>query len=116
MALASVTDSSFQTDVVGASKPVLVDFWDDWCGPCKALTPTLEQIGADLSDRVTIVKAKLDEAGEAAGQYGVRAIPLLVLFRDGKEVDRWTRGNAPRSVVQAWLEGALQSAPLREAQ
>lgn len=107
MALASVTDSTFQSDVIGASQPVLVDFWDDWCGPCKALTPTLEQISADLGDRVTIVKAKLDEAEESAGQYGVRAIPLLVLFKDGKEVDRWTRGNAPRSVVQGWLEGAL---------
>lgn len=106
-ATASVTDSSFQADVIGASKPVLVDFWDDWCGPCKALSPTLDQIGEDLGDRVTIVKAKLDEAGETAQKYGVRSIPLLVLFKDGKEVSRWERGNAPRSVVQGWLESAL---------
>ncbi len=107
MATASVTDSSFEADVLGADKPVLVDFWEDWCGPCKALSPTLDQIGADLGDRVTIVKAKLDEAGEFAMKYGVRTIPLLVLFKDGQEVSRWERGNAPRSILQGWLESAL---------
>ena len=107
MALASVTDSSFEADVLGAPGPVLVDFWDEWCAPCKALGPTLEQIGAELGDRVTIVKAKLDEAGEAALKYGVRAIPLLVLFKDGQEVDRWREGNQPKRLVQAWLESAL---------
>jgi thioredoxin 1 len=107
MALASVTDSSFGTDVLGASGPVLVDFWDDWCGPCKMIAPSLEQISAELGDRVTIVKAKLDEAGEAAGVYGVRSIPMLILFKQGQEVDRWVRGAAPRSVLQTWLEAAL---------
>jgi len=107
MALAPVTDSSFQADVIGAPGPVLVDFWDEWCAPCKALGPTLEAIGADLGDRVTIVKAKLDEAGEAALKYGVRTIPLLVLFKNGSETARWTDGNQPRSAVQGWLESAL---------
>jgi len=107
MALASVTDSSFQADVLDSSTPVLVDFWDDWCAPCKALGPTLEAIDADLGERVTIVKAKLDEAGETAMKYGVRAIPLLVLFKGGEEVGRWTEGNRPRSLVQGWLESAL---------
>ena len=110
MATSSVTDSSFQADVLGADRPVLVDFWDDWCGPCKALSPTLDLIGEELGDRVSIVKAKLDEAGESAQKYGVRHIPLLVLFKDGQEISRWERGAAPRSVIQGWLESALPSA------
>lgn len=107
MATASVTDSSFDADVLGASRPVLVDFWDDWCGPCKAIAPSLEAISEDLGERVTIVKAKLDEAGESASKYGVRAIPMLILFKDGQEAARWTRGAAPRNVLQNWLEGEL---------
>ena len=96
--------------MLDADGPVLVDFWEDWCGPCKALSPTLELIGTDLGDRVSIVKAKLDEAGESAQKYGVRHIPLLVLFKDGREVNRWEKGAAPRSVIQNWLEGALADA------
>jgi thioredoxin 1 len=109
MATTSVTDSSFQADVLGASKPVLVDFWDDWCGPCKAIAPSLEQISEELGDRVTIVKAKLDETGAAAAKFGVRAIPMLILFKNGRESARWTRGAAPRNVLQGWLEGELGS-------
>jgi len=107
MATIAVNDASFAQDVIGASKPVLVDFWDDWCGPCKAIGPSLEQISDELGDRVTIAKAKLDETGNAAAKYGVRAIPLLVLFKGGEEVARWERGAAPRSVLQGWLESAL---------
>lgn len=107
MATTSVTDTSFQDDVLGASTPVLVDFWDEWCGPCRAIAPSLEQISEDLGDRVTIVKAKLDEAGEAASKYGVRAIPMLILFKGGQEAARWTGGAAPRNVLQGWLESAL---------
>ena len=107
MATTPVTDSSFNDDVLGASKPVLVDFWDDWCGPCKMIGPSLEQMSDELGDRVTIVKAKLDEAGEAAAKYGVRSIPMLILFKDGQEAARWVRGAAPRSVLQGWLEGEL---------
>lgn len=109
MATTPVTDSSFETDVLGASKPVLVDFWDDWCGPCKAIGPSLEAISDELGERVTIVKAKLDETSATAARYGVRAIPMLILFKDGAEAARWTRGAAPRNVLQGWLEGALQT-------
>jgi len=108
MATTPVTDSSFNDKVLGASKPVLVDFWDDWCGPCKAIGPSLEQMSEELGDRVTIVKAKLDEAGEAAAKYGVRSIPMLILFKDGQESARWIRGAAPRNILQSWLEGELQ--------
>ena len=107
MATTAVTDTSFNTDVLGAAKPVLVDFWDDWCGPCKMIAPTLEQMSEELGDRVSIVKAKLDETGDAAAKYGVRSIPMLILFKDGQEAARWSRGAAPRSVLQSWLEGEL---------
>jgi thioredoxin 1 len=107
MATTSVTDSSFQADVIQATKPVLVDFWDDWCGPCKMIGPSLEQMSEELGDRVTIVKAKLDEAGDVAGKYGVRSIPMLILFKGGEESARWVRGAAPRSVLQGWLESEL---------
>jgi thioredoxin 1 len=107
MATTSVTDTSFQADVLGADKPVLVDFWDDWCGPCKAIGPSLEQMSDELGDRVSIVKAKLDEAGETAGKYGVRSIPMLILFNNGQETARWTRGAVPRNVLQSWLESEL---------
>ena len=112
MATTSVTDSSFNADVLGASRPVLVDFWDDWCGPCKAIGPSLEQMSDELGERVTIVKAKLDEAGEAAAKYGVRSIPMLILFKDGQESARWTRGAVPRNILQSWLESALESSDM----
>ena len=110
MATAPVTDSSFDTDVLGAAKPVLVDFWDEWCGPCRAIGPSLEAISEELGDRVTIVKAKLDQTVEAATKYRVQTIPMLILFKNGQEAARWTRGAAPRNVLQGWLESELQAA------
>ena len=107
MAVASVNDDTFQADVLGASTPVLVDFWAEWCGPCKMIAPSLDEISGELDGRVTIVKANLDDAGEAAIAYGVRTIPQLVLFEGGKEKARWTRGAAPKSVLKTWLEGEL---------
>ena len=107
MALSAVTDTSFAADVLGAPGPVLVDFWDDWCGPCKAIAPSLEAMSEDLGDRVSIVKAKLDETGAAAAKYGVRSIPMLILFKNGEEAARWSRGAAPRQVLQGWLESEL---------
>jgi thioredoxin 1 len=107
MGTKSVTDESFQTDVIGSDKPVLVDFWADWCGPCRMIAPALEEIGRELQDKVTVVKANLDDAGDAASRYNVRTIPQLVLFKNGQEAARWSRGAAPKSVLQGWLEGAL---------
>ena len=107
MATIAVNDASFAQDVLGASKPVLVDFWDTWCGPCKMIAPTLEDISEELGDRVVIAKAKLDESEASAAKYGIRSIPLLILFKGGEEVARWERGAAPRSVIQGWLESAL---------
>jgi thioredoxin 1 len=107
MATKTITDESFQEDVLGSSQPVLVDFWADWCGPCKVIAPSLDEISREMEGRVVIAKANLDDAGEAATKYNIRTIPQLVLFKDGKETARWIRGAAPKNVLQGWLEQQL---------
>lgn len=102
----AISDTSFDTDVLQAEKPVLVDFWAEWCGPCKVIGPSLEEIADELADQVTITKANLDDAPEAATRYGIRTIPNLVLFKGGEEVARFSRA-APKSQLKAWLEGNL---------
>lgn len=106
MATKAISDTSFDTDVLSAEKPVLVDFWAEWCGPCKVIGPSLEEISDELADQVTITKANLDDAPEAATRYGIRTIPNLVLFKGGEEVARFSRA-APKSQIKAWIEGNL---------
>ena len=84
----TVTDASFQADVLDSSTPVLLDFWAEWCGPCKMIAPALEEIAAELGDKVTIAKLNIDENPDTPGKYGVRGIPTMLLFKDGKEVGR----------------------------
>lgn len=106
MATKKISDTSFTTDVIEADKPVLVDFWADWCGPCKMIAPALEELSDELADQVTITKANLDDAPDSAAKYGIRTIPNLVLFKNGEEVARFSRA-APKGQLKAWLEGAL---------
>jgi thioredoxin 1 len=106
MATKSVTDASFATDVIASDKPVLVDFWADWCGPCKMIAPALEEISEELADKVTIAKVDIMENTATASQFGVQSIPLMVLFKDGKPVAQ-KLGAAPKSQLKAWLESAL---------
>ena len=86
--ISNTTDSAFESDVIKGSTPVLVDFWAEWCGPCKALAPKLEEIAGELAGKAKIVKVDVDANPDSAAKYGVRGIPTLVLFKDGKEVGR----------------------------
>ena len=109
MATKTVTDQSFATDVLGADGPVLVDFWAEWCGPCRMIAPALEEISNELGDKVTIAKLNIDENPDIPGRYGVRGIPTMLLFKGGQPVAQKV-GAAPRSQIQQWLEGNLDAA------
>ncbi|MDX3900090.1 MAG: thioredoxin TrxA [Sphingobium sp.] len=106
MATKAVTDLSFAQDVLQSDKPVLVDFWAEWCGPCKMIGPALEEISEELAGKVTIAKINIDENPEAPGKYGVRGIPTMILFKRG-EVSATKVGAAPKSALKGWIEGAL---------
>ena len=84
----AITDDQFESEVINSGTPVLVDFWAEWCGPCKAVAPTLEELAEDYDGRLKIVKVDIDENREAASRFGIRSIPSLLLFKDGAEVDR----------------------------
>ena len=106
MATIAITDSSFSTDVLEASRPVLVDFWAEWCGPCKMIGPSLEEISDELGEQVTIAKLNIDDNPDAPSKYGVRGIPTMILFKDGKPAATKV-GAAPKSQLKGWLEGEL---------
>jgi thioredoxin 1 len=102
----AITDSSFHDDVISAEKPVLVDFWAEWCGPCKMIGPALEEIADELGEKVTIAKINIDDNPDAPGRYGVRGIPTMILFKNGQPIATKV-GAAPKSQLKGWLEGEL---------
>jgi thioredoxin 1 len=106
MATKAVTDASFAADVLGSDTPVLVDFWADWCGPCKMIAPALEEISEELAGKVRIVKMDIMESTDTPTKYGVQSIPLMVLFKNGEAVAQ-KLGAAPKSQLKGWLESVL---------
>jgi len=106
MATKTVTDETFQSDVLGASGPVLVDFWAEWCGPCRMIGPALEELSTELDGKVTIAKLNIDDSPDTPAKYGVRGIPTMILFKNGAPAATKV-GAAPKGALQNWLEGEL---------
>lgn len=108
-AIPAVSQSTWATEVLQSDKPVLVDFWAPWCGPCKMLSPVIEKIAGQLGDRVTFVKLNTDENPSLAGQYGVSGIPCLILYKGGQPVDRIV-GFVPEALIRSMLDKHLAAA------
>jgi len=106
MSTKAVTDASFEADVLKSDLPVLVDFWAEWCGPCKMIGPALEEISDELEGKVNIVKMDIMENTGVPGKMGVQSIPLMVLFKNGEAVAQ-KLGAAPKSQLKGWLESVL---------
>ena len=102
----SVSDDSFDTDVLKAEGAILVDFWAEWCGPCKMISPALEEIANEMDGRVQIAKMNIDDNPMTPQKYGVRGIPTLMLFRDG-QVAATKVGAVPKNQLQEWVESVL---------
>jgi thioredoxin 1 len=101
-----VSDDSFESDVIGSSTPVLVDYWAEWCGPCKQIAPALEEISGEMGDRVTIAKLNIDDNPVTPTKFGVRGIPTLMLFKDG-QVAATKVGALPKGKLQEWIESVI---------
>lgn len=106
MATLAVTDATFDAEVRNATVPVVVDFWAEWCGPCKQIGPSLEELSAHYGDKVKIVKVNVDENPDLPAQFGVRGIPALFLFKDGQIVSNKT-GAAPKAALQNWIDASI---------
>ena len=103
---AKVTDASFETDVIKSEEPVVVDFWAEWCGPCRMIAPALEQIASEMNGKVKIAKLNVDENPGVASKYGIRSIPTLMVFKGGKQVATKT-GAGPKSELAKWINASV---------
>ncbi len=106
MATVAASDTTFETEVLNSPIPVVVDFWAEWCGPCRMIGPALEELSNEMAGRVKIVKVNVDENPVSPSQLGVRGIPALFVFKDGQVVAN-KAGAAPKAALQAWIEGSI---------
>ena len=106
MATVKIDTNNFEADVLGADEPVVVDFWAEWCGPCKMIAPALEELSGELDGQVKIAKVNIDENPQIAAQYGIRSIPTLYIFKGGEVVDQMV-GAVPKGKLSDWMKGAI---------
>lgn len=106
MSSIAIDDARFESEVLKSDKPVVVDFWAEWCGPCKLLSPIIDELAVEMGEKVKVVKVNIDESPESPTKYGVRGIPTLMIFKNGQLVD--TRvGSMPKSQLSEWIENAV---------
>ena len=101
-----VTDNSFETDVIKSDKPIVVDFWAEWCGPCKAIAPSLEELSEEMSNKLKVVKINVDENPSISQAYSIRSIPALMIFKDGEKISE-KMGALPKSALETWINDTI---------
>ena len=101
-----VTDATFEAEVLQSSTPVLVDFWAEWCGPCRMIAPIVKEIAEENGDKLKVVKVNIDDSPQTPGSFGIRSIPTVLVFKDGQVVSNKV-GAAPKAALQSWIESAL---------
>ena len=106
MATIQTKDSTFVQDISSQEKTVIVDFWAEWCGPCKQIGPILEEISNEKKDTLKVLKLNIDENPETPQKYGVRGIPTIMIFKDGRLIDQKV-GSLPKSIINEWIESNL---------
>lgn len=106
MSVVNTTDASFEADVLKSDTPVLVDFWAEWCGPCKMLAPVLDEVANEMGSTVKVVKVNIDESPETPSQFGVRGIPTLMVFKGGELVSTKV-GVMPKSALEEWVKSVI---------